>query len=156
MADVERRVSVAQPLAVANRTVAQALASSRFPNVNVSEPALLVTAEARRGGQWTKDPVSVFLTPVGDSRTDLTIRATSTAQSLASLVSSPAKRNVEKVLQALSSLDLDRPRVPRLSRALLSSASLPRLYRRSPTVEPSLVPHPNRPQESQRSDAGPG
>lgn len=101
MAEAERVTTISQTVDDALTTVARALASAGFRNVIVSESAKMVTAEARRGGQWTKDPITVLLAPKGEGTTELTIRAKSTAQSLVSLVRSPAQRNVEKVLKAL-------------------------------------------------------
>lgn len=101
MGVVDHYLTIHQSITDTLDTVHRAMTKARFKDVQVDDRTLTVTGRARRGGQWTRDPISVVLTPQGDSQTGLTVRAWSTAQSLVSLASDPAKKNLQLFIQQI-------------------------------------------------------
>jgi hypothetical protein len=101
VAQYEERMIIARPPQDVIAAAPQVLAAAGFKNVQTYRDQWTVTATKWRPGQWTQDPVNVFLysDPQG---TQVIVQAQATAQSVFSLASSPSQANVRAAMGALA------------------------------------------------------
>lgn len=100
MSDAERSVQLSDAPEDALTICAAALTQAGFKNVNVNAAAGLLTAQKRAFGQWTKAQLTLVVKPEGGGSA-VTAVSQAGAQSLSSLVSSPAERLVHSALDAI-------------------------------------------------------
>jgi len=69
MSIVDHHLTAGQSSNEVLEAVSVALTVAGFRIIDVNQNESTVMAEARRKGQWTKDPISVVLTPGGTNQT---------------------------------------------------------------------------------------
>ena len=104
MAVDQRIVQIPHKPEDAMRACAQALARAGFKDINAVPGAMMVTGQKRAVGQWTKSQLTITIAGAPKGGSTLTFIAQASAQSLVSMLSSPASRMIESVIANLSSV----------------------------------------------------
>ncbi len=102
MATSEQSVLIDGPMPQALIRCAQAMTEAKLKDVQIDEPGGMVAGKRRSVGQWTSNVATAFLAPAEANMVRVTVRADVTAQSLVSLVISPAERMVQDVVAQLA------------------------------------------------------
>lgn len=100
MASSDHAITVPEPPQAAIQRCVRALTTAGFKNITADANAMIVTAQKRAFGQWTRSGIALTVEPAGDE-SKITVLAQATRQSITSLAASPSDRMVQQVLRAL-------------------------------------------------------
>jgi hypothetical protein len=101
MAIGEREVRLVEAPDAAIQKCVRALTIAKFKNIQTNHGAMIVTAQKRPIGSWTKSPVTLTIKADGGGSL-VTVLSQAGVQSLVGAASSPAGRLVDQVVQALA------------------------------------------------------